>query len=79
LEDLTEIRQNGWGLNLSGPGFSPVAGYCEHCYEPSGSIEGWKFRDQLNDYQLLMKDSELWCRLISVTCKYIQLKYYDKI
>jgi hypothetical protein len=28
----------------------PVAGFCEHCNEPSDSIKGWKFLDYLSDY-----------------------------
>jgi hypothetical protein len=35
----------------------PVAGSPEHGNEPSGSIKGGKFLDQLSDRQLLNKDS----------------------
>jgi hypothetical protein len=34
-----------------------VAGSCEHCNEPSGSIKGGEFFYQLSDCQLLKKDS----------------------
>jgi hypothetical protein len=33
--DLREI-----GLDLSGSGYGPVAGFCEHGNEPSGFIKG---------------------------------------
>jgi hypothetical protein len=38
-----------------------VAGFCEHGNEPSGSIKGGEFLDQLNEYWLLKKDSAPWC------------------
>jgi hypothetical protein len=34
-----------------------VAGSCEHDNEPSGSIKGREFLDQLSDYQLHENDS----------------------
>jgi hypothetical protein len=34
-----------------------VAGCCEHGNEPSGSIKGGEFVDQLSDCQLVKKDS----------------------
>jgi hypothetical protein len=34
-----------------------VGGCCEHGNEPSGFIKGGEPLDQLNDYQLLKKDS----------------------
>jgi hypothetical protein len=37
-----------------------VAGSCEHGNEPSGSIKGGEFLDQLSDCQLLKKDSAPW-------------------
>jgi hypothetical protein len=33
------------GLDVSGSGYGPVAGSCEHGNEPSGSIKGWEFLD----------------------------------
>jgi hypothetical protein len=36
------------------------SGFCEHGNEPSGSIKGGEFLDQLNDCQLLKKDSGPW-------------------
>jgi hypothetical protein len=36
------------GLCLSGPAWDPVAGFCEHSNEPSGSIRNWEFRAQLS-------------------------------
>jgi hypothetical protein len=33
-----------------------VAGSCEHGNEPSGSIKGGEFLDQLSDYNVLMWD-----------------------
>jgi hypothetical protein len=38
---------------------SPVAGSCEHDDELLGSSEGEKFLDQMNDCQLLKKDSSV--------------------
>jgi hypothetical protein len=32
----------------------------EHGNGPSGSIKGWEFLEQLNDYKLLKKDFALW-------------------
>jgi hypothetical protein len=29
---------------------APVAGFCEHCNEPSGRIKGGKFLDYLSDH-----------------------------
>jgi hypothetical protein len=43
---------------LDGPG--------EHGNEPSGSIKGGEFFDQLNDCQLLKKDSAAWSLLIDI-------------
>jgi hypothetical protein len=37
-----------------------VAGSGEHGNEPSGYIKGGEFLDQMNDYQLLKKDSAPW-------------------
>jgi hypothetical protein len=37
-----------------------VAGSCEHDNEPSGSIKGGEFLDQLNDYQDLKDESVPW-------------------
>jgi hypothetical protein len=47
------------GLNQSRSGFGPVAGFCERSYEPSDSIKGGEFLDQLSSYQLLKKESAL--------------------
>jgi hypothetical protein len=33
------------GLDASGSGYGPVAGFYEHGNEPLGSIKGEKFRD----------------------------------
>jgi hypothetical protein len=48
------LRVVGWGsyggLDSSGSGWRPVAGCCEHGNEPSGSIKGMEFLDQLSDY-----------------------------
>jgi hypothetical protein len=41
-----------------------VADSSENGNEPSGSIKGWKFPDQLNDYQFLKKDSASWSWLV---------------
>jgi hypothetical protein len=35
----------GCGLDSSGAGYRPVAGYCEHSNEPSGSIKRGEFLD----------------------------------
>jgi len=45
-----DISETGCGLNLSGSGYGPVAGSCEHGNEPSGSINCGKFLEQLSDY-----------------------------
>jgi len=37
-----------------------MAGCCEHDNEPSGSIKGGKFLDQINKYQLVKMDPVLW-------------------
>jgi hypothetical protein len=41
------------GLGASGSGYGPATGSCEHGNEPSSSIKGGEFLDQLSDYQLL--------------------------
>jgi hypothetical protein len=37
-----------------------VAGSYEHGHEVSGSMIGWGFLDQLNDYHLLKQDCVPW-------------------
>jgi len=44
-------------LDTNDTGYGPVAGFCEHGNEPSGSIKSGKFLDQLSDCQLLKKHS----------------------
>jgi hypothetical protein len=34
-------------------GYGPVAGFCEHGNDPSGSIKGGEFLDWLSDSQFL--------------------------
>jgi hypothetical protein len=46
--------------DASGSGQAPVAGSCEHCSEPSDSIKGREFIDQLSDCELLYKDYAPW-------------------
>jgi len=41
-----------------------VAGSCEHCNEPSGSIEGGEFRDKLS----LLASQEGLCSMELVMC-----------
>jgi hypothetical protein len=41
------IPVQAWFVNSSGSGYRPVAAFCEHGNEPSGSIEGWEFIDYL--------------------------------
>jgi hypothetical protein len=36
---------------------NPGAGSCGHSNDPSGSIKGQEFLDQLSNYQFLKKDS----------------------
>jgi hypothetical protein len=36
-------------MDSSGSGYGPVAGSCEHGYEPSGSIKGGGFVGKLSD------------------------------
>jgi hypothetical protein len=38
------------GLDASGSGWETVAGSCEHSNEPSGSIKGGEFLDQVSNY-----------------------------
>jgi hypothetical protein len=46
-----------YGVDSSFPGYGPVAGYCEHDNEPSGSIKYWEIFKYLSDCCLLKKDS----------------------
>jgi hypothetical protein len=48
------------GLDTSGLRYGPVAGFYEDSNEPSGSVKGGEFIDQLNDCELLKKDSARW-------------------
>jgi hypothetical protein len=48
------------GLVSSSSGYGPVAVYCEHVDEPSGSVEGGEFLDWLKDYRVLKKVSAPW-------------------
>jgi hypothetical protein len=48
------------GLDSSGSGKRPVAGFCQHTNEPSSSINGEKFLDQLI---VLLAYPELLCFL----------------
>jgi len=50
----------GYGLNASGSGQGPVADRSEQGSEPSGSMKGGEFLEQLSDYQFLKKDSVPW-------------------
>jgi hypothetical protein len=46
-----EVRSlGGRGLDSSGSGQGPVAGYCEHDNEPSGSIKCGEFFNWLCDF-----------------------------
>jgi hypothetical protein len=47
-------------LDSSGSGQGPVASSYQQGNEPSGSIKGQRFIDQLVDCQLLKKDSSPW-------------------
>jgi hypothetical protein len=47
------------GLDSSGSAYWPVVGCCEHGNEPSCSTTCREFLDQLIDYQLLKKDSNI--------------------
>jgi hypothetical protein len=38
------------GVDASASGDGPLAGFCEHGNEHSGSIKGGQFRDWLSDY-----------------------------
>ena len=48
------------GLDRAGSGQGQVAGTCECCNEPSGSIKCREFLDQLRIGYLLKKDSAPW-------------------
>jgi hypothetical protein len=41
----TDLRVRSCGLNTSGSGEGPVAGFCEHGNEPPGSMKGEEFID----------------------------------
>ena len=49
-----------YGMDLGGSGQGKVAGTCECCNEPSGSIKCGEFLDYLKTGQLLKKDSAPW-------------------
>jgi len=38
------------GLDSYGSEQRPMAGSCDHCSEPSGSMKGGEFLDKLSDY-----------------------------
>jgi hypothetical protein len=50
-------------LDLSGSGYGPAAGSCEHGNEHSRSIKGGEFLDYLSDYWLLKKTFAPWSKL----------------
>ena len=50
------------GLDWVGPGQGQVADACEYGNEPSGSMKGGEFLDQLQTSQLLKKDSAPWSK-----------------
>jgi hypothetical protein len=47
-------------LDSSDSGCEPVAGSSEQGNEPSDSLKGGKFLEQLRDYQLLKKNFAWW-------------------
>jgi hypothetical protein len=51
-----------------------VAGCCEHGNEPSGSIQGGKFLDQLSYYQILIKDSDPWGKTYYFSSEFIHIE-----
>ena len=51
-----------YGLDWAGTGYGQVADACECGNEPSGSVKGGEFLDQLQTSQLLKKDSEPWSK-----------------
>jgi hypothetical protein len=53
-----ENRVGRCGLDASGSGQGPMAGYDELGNESSCSIRGWEFLDRLSYCQLLKKDSD---------------------
>lgn len=53
------------GLDSHGKGQGPVVGFCEHGYEPSGSLRAvYSFLDQQSRYQLFKKDLAPKSRLV---------------
>jgi hypothetical protein len=58
--DVRNVRGGRCGVDASGSGWNPVTGCCEHGNEPSVSIKGGEFLDQLSEYFLLKKDSAPW-------------------
>jgi hypothetical protein len=57
--DLQETLCGHVGLDPSGSGQGPVAGYCEDGNEHSGFMKRGEFLDQTSDYQLI-KDITSW-------------------
>jgi hypothetical protein len=57
--DIWEIRVGKYGLDASGSQV-PVADSCERGNEPSDSVRGGVFLDELSDYQLLKKYCVPW-------------------
>jgi hypothetical protein len=43
-------------MDLTGSGYGPIAGFCEHGNEPSGYIKGWELLDQLSDCEVLKEE-----------------------
>jgi hypothetical protein len=41
----------------SGLGRNPIESFCKHCNEPSSSIKGGGFNEQLSYHQLIKADS----------------------
>jgi len=58
VDNIKEIECGG--LDSSGSELNWVAGPCEHDNEPSASIRNGGYLYQLNDCQLLKKDSSSW-------------------
>jgi hypothetical protein len=59
------MRLEWYGLDSSGSGYGPVAGFCERGNGLPGSVKCWKILEYLGDCWLLKKVLSPWSSLIS--------------
>lgn len=61
------IKHMGYVLDSAGSRKGPVGDSCEHSNEPPSSISCAHFPDQLNEYQLLKKNSTYTVNYLAIT------------